>query len=392
MLNPAPGSLQGIRVLDLSRVLAGPLCTQILADHGAEVIKVEPPIGDETRSYGPPFVEGSGAYYYALNRNKTCIALDLKKAQAREIVERMLETADVVIENFLPGTMEKWGFDYDTLAARHPGLVYCRITGFGADGPLGGLPGYDAVVQAMAGLMSINGEGGATRIGVPLVDMSTGMNAAIGILLALAERSRSGRGQRVESCLYDTALGLLVPHASNWLYSGREPKALGSAHPNIYPYDKFAAGGREIYLGVSNDGQFRRFAGLIGLPALADDARFRDNAARSRNRAELRALIERALETRDAAQLADELMAAGVPAGVVAPVSEALEHPHAAHRGMRVEKDGYRGVGIPVKLSRTPGAVRSAPKAKGADTRQVLAGLGYDLAAIDALFAAKVVL
>lgn len=392
MLSPVPGALQGTRVLDLSRVLAGPLCTQILADHGAEVTKVEPPAGDETRSYGPPFVEGSGAYYYALNRNKTCIALDLKHAQAREIVARMLETTDVVIENFLPGTMEKWGLGYDALAARHPALVYCRITGFGTDGPLGGLPGYDAVVQAMAGLMSINGDGGATRIGVPVVDMCTGMNAAIGILLALAERARSGRGQLVESCLYDTALGLLVPHASNWLYSRREPRALGSAHPNIYPYDKFAVGGREIYLGVSNDGQFRRFAGIIGLPALADDARFRDNAGRSQNRAALRASVERALENRDAAQLAAELMAAGVPAGVVAPVSEALDHPHAAHRGMRVEKDSYRGIGVPVKLSRTPGAVRSAPKAKGADTRAVLAGLGYDASAIDALYAAKAVL
>jgi len=392
MLTGGPGALQGIRVLDLSRVLAGPLCTQILADHGAEVIKVEPPIGDETRSYGPPFVEGSGAYYYALNRNKTCIALDLKRAEAREIVERMLKSADIVIENFLPGTMEKWGFDYDTLAARHPGLIYCRITGFGTDGPLGGLPGYDAVVQAMAGLMSINGEGEATRIGVPLVDMSTGMNAAIGILLALAERSRSGRGQRVESCLYDTALGLLLPHASNWLYSGREPKALGSAHPNIYPYDKFAAGGREIYLGVSNNSQFRRFASLLGQPELADDPRFADNAGRSENRAALRALIEAGLEGRDLPVFAEALMTSGVPAGIVATVPEALAHPHSAHRGMRVEQDGYRGTGIPVKLSRTPGTVRSAPKAKGADTRAVLAGLGYDAAAIDALFAAKAVL
>ena len=378
-------SLSGIAVVDLSRVLAGPLCTQILADHGADVIKVEPPQGDETRTYGPPFVEGSGAYFYGLNRNKTTIALDLKRVEAREVVLRLLEKADVLIENFLPGTMEKWGLGYEVLAERFPALIYCRITGFGADGPLGGLPGYDAVVQAMSGLMSINGEGAATRLGVPVVDVSTGLNAAIGILLALQERSRSGRGQRVESCLYDTALGLLMPHASNWLYSGNEPKAMGSAHPNIYPYDKFSAGGREIYLGVSNDGQFRRFAALIGLPQLADDARFRTNALRSENRVALRALIEEALQKFDLARLAADLMAAGVPAGLVSRVSEALEHPHTAHRGMRVAEGSYRGTGIPVKLSRTPGEVRSAPRAKGADTRAVLSRLGYEAAAIDKL-------
>lgn len=376
-------SLSGITVVDLSRVLAGPLCTQVLADHGAQVIKVEPPQGDETRTYGPPFVAGSGAYFYGLNRNKTTIALDLKREAAREVVLRLLEKADVVIENFLPGTMEKWGLGYETLAARFPALIYCRITGFGADGPLGGMPGYDAVVQAMSGLMSVNAEG--TRIGVPVVDMTTGLNAAIGILLALQERARSGRGQLVESCLYDSALSMLMPHASNWLYSGKEPVATGSAHPNIYPYDKFAAGGREIFLGVSNDGQFRRFSTLLGKPEWAEDSRFATNSLRSENRAALRALIEEALRDSDLARLAADLMAAGVPAGVVNRVSEALEHPHTAHRGMRVAKDEYRGTGIPVKLSRTPGTVRSAPRAKGADTREVLRSLGYAAAAIDKL-------
>ena len=385
-------SLSGLRVLDLSRVLAGPLCTQILADHGAEVIKVEPPAGDETRSYGPPFVEGSGAYYYGLNRNKTTIALDLKQPAAREIVLRLLETADVLIENFLPGTMEKWGFGYAALTATFPKLIYCRVTGFGADGPLGGLPGYDAVVQAMSGLMSVNGEGEPTRLGVPIVDMSTGLNAAIGILLALHERARSGKGQYVESCLYDTALSLLMPHGVNWLASGQEPRALGSAHPNIYPYDKFAAGGREIYLGVSNNPQFKRFAELLGRPGLADDARFKDNGGRSENRAALRKIIEDALQGKDLPDFAEALMAAGVPAGIVATVSEAFDHPHTRHRGMRVEQGSYRAAGIPVKLSRTPGAVRTPPGPKGADTRAVLQDLGYDAAVIEALFAAKAVL
>lgn len=392
MLSEATGALHGIKVVDLSRVLAGPLCTQILADHGATAIKIEPPQGDETRTYGPPFVDGSGAYFYGLNRNKTTIALDLKREEAREVVTRLLQTADVVIENFLPGTMEKWGLGYERLAERFPSLIYCRITGFGADGPLGGLPGYDAVVQAMSGLMSINGEGSATRVGVPVVDMSTGLNAAIGILLALQERTRSGLGQRVESCLYDTALGLLMPHASNWLYSGNEPRALGSAHPNIYPYDKFSACGREIYLGVSNDGQFRRFAALIGVPQLADDPRFATNGLRSQNRVALRPLIEEALQPKDLAQLSAELMAAGVPAGLVSRVSEALEHPHTAHRGMRVAEGGYRGTGIPIKLSRTPGGVRSTPRAKGADTRAVLAQLGYAAADIDRLMSEGIAL
>ena len=375
-------SLDGITVVDLSRVLAGPLCTQVLADHGAQVIKVEPPQGDETRTYGPPFVAGSGAYFYGLNRNKTTIALDLKREAAREVVLRLVERADVVIENFLPGTMEKWGLGFEALAARFPALIYCRITGFGADGPLGGMPGYDAVVS---GLMSVNGEGVPMRIGVPVVDMSTGLNAAIGILLALQERARSGRGQLVESCLYDCALSMLMPHASNWLYSGKEPVASGSAHPNIYPYDKFAAGGREIFLGVSNDGQFRRFSALLGKPHWAQDRRFASNSLRSENRAALRGLIEEALEGRDLAELAAELMAGGVPAGLVSRVSEALEHPHTAHRGMRVARDEYHGTGIPIKLSRTPGTVRSAPRAKGADTRAVLRSLGYDAGTIDKL-------
>ena len=380
---PPAQPLSGITVIDLSRVLAGPLCAQILADHGAEVIKVEPPKGDETRTFGPPYVAGSGAYFYALNRNKTSIALDLTHPQAREVLLRMLEKADVLIENFLPGTLEKWGLGGDDLAARFPALIHCSITGFGNDGPLGGLPGYDAVVQAMTGLMSVNGEGAATRIGVPVVDMSTGHNAAIGILLALQERARSGRGQRVESCLYDCALGLLMPFASNWLYAGKEGVAAGSAHPSIYPYDKFAGGGREIFLGVANDGQFRRFALLIGQPQLAQDPRFLTNQVRSQNRLALREAIEAALQGRDLEQLAAELMAGGVPAALVSRVSEALEHPHTAHRGMRVEKDEYRGTGVPVKLSRTPGTVRSTPRAMGADTREVLARLGYESTAID---------
>ena len=221
------GALTGLRVVDLSRVLAGPLCTQMLADHGADVVKLEPPAGDETRQLGPPFDdEGQAAYFGAVNRGKRSMALDLSREQGRAVLEALLKDADVLVENFLPGTMERWGLGYEeVLSQRYPRLIYCGISGFGADGPLGGLPGYDAVLQAMCGLMSINGtqESGAVRIGVPIVDYVTGYNALVGILLALTARERTGTGQRVEVALFDTALSLLVPHAANWLCSDRTP-------------------------------------------------------------------------------------------------------------------------------------------------------------------------
>ncbi len=384
-----PSALEGVRVVDLSRVLAGPLCTQILADHGAEVIKVEPPQGDETRTFGPAVRESSAAYFHGLNRNKSAIVLDLKQPAARAVLERLLEGADVLVENFLPGTMDGWGFGWDALAKRHPRLVYCSISGFGAEGPLGGLPGYDAVLQAICGLMSVNGEpeSGGTRLGIPVVDIATGLNAAIGILLALAERARSGRGQRVETCLYDCALSTLHPQGVNWLNAGAESAPPGSAHPNIYPYDKFRAGDAQIFLGVANDAQFRRFAAALGCPELAGDPRYASNALRSENRVALRSAIEAALAGSDAGAVCSRLMAAGVPAGMVNSVPEAFSHPHTAAREMSVALGDYRGIGIPLKLSRTPGSVRNAPQPMGADTRTVLGGLGYGTGEIEALYA-----
>ncbi len=236
-----PGALQGLKVVDLTRVVAGPLCTQILADHGAEVVKIEAPEGDETRRLGPPFDEhGDAAYFSGLNRNKRSIALDLGSPAGREVLLRLIAEADVLAENFLPGTMKKWGLDYEAnLAPRFPRLVYCSVTGFGADGPMGGKPGYDAVAQALCGLMSVNGfpETGPARVGIPVVDIATGMNATIAILLALTERARSGRGQRVEATLFDTALALLHPHAANSFMGGAEPRLPGNAHPSISTYD-----------------------------------------------------------------------------------------------------------------------------------------------------------
>lgn len=234
-MTPAPptGALRGVKVVDLSRVLGGPYCTQILGDHGADVIKIEPPSGDETRGWGPPFREEDGAasYFLGVNRNKRGMALDLRQEAGREVLLRLLADADVLIENFKTGTLEKWGVGRDALAARFPRLIHCRVSGFGADGPLGGLPGYDAILQAMGGIMSVNGEaeGGPMRVGLPVVDMVTGLNAAIGVMMALRDRETTGRGQFVEAALFDSALSLLHPHAPNWFMSGRKPSAPATA-------------------------------------------------------------------------------------------------------------------------------------------------------------------
>ena len=388
------GALDGLRVVDLSRVLAGPLCTQMLADHGADVVKVEPPAGDETRTFGPPFdASGDAAYFSAVNRGKRSIALDLSKPEGRAIVERLLADADVLVENFLPGTMERWGLGYAALAERHPRLVYCSISGFGDDGPLGGLPGYDAVLQAICGVMSVNGsqESGAMRLGIPIVDHLTGYVAVTGILMALHERARTGRGQRVEATLFDTGLSLLVPHAANWLQSGRTPTRLGSAHPNIAPYDKFRAGDAEIFLGVGNDGQFRRLCEVLGEPALAHDPRFATNGSRVEHRDALRAGLEAALAAKDAAALCEALMRAGVPAGVVNSVPDALALPHAEHRRMRVDDGAYRGVGSPVKLPQAGSVPVRRPPRFAEHSDAVLADLGCPQNEIAALRDAGVV-
>jgi crotonobetainyl-CoA:carnitine CoA-transferase CaiB-like acyl-CoA transferase len=382
-------ALTGIRVVDLSRVLAGPMCSQILADHGATVIKVEPPAGDDTRTLGPPFNDsGDAAYFSALNRGKDCISVDLTKAAGRKIVEKLLETADVLIENFLPGTMEKWGLSYEgVLRERHPRLIYCCITGFGSDGPLGGLPGYDAVLQAICGLMSVNGEksGGPTRVGVPIVDHLTGYTALTGILLALHERNQSGRGQRVEATLFDTALSLLVPHAANLLESGKEPGLTGSAHPNISPYDRFKCADGEIFLGIMNRGQFERFCEAVERPDLISDTRFSSNALRIEHRQALREEIERAIGATNRSDLCSRLMAKGVPAGLVNSVSEAISQPHAQHRQMMVRRDEYQGIGLPVRLMRTPGQPGANPRPFNADARAVLRAAGYSAGEVEQL-------
>lgn len=373
------GALQGIKVIDLSRVLGGPYCTQILADHGADVIKVEPPKGDETRAWGPPFDEdGTAAYFRGVNRNKRGIVLDLSAEAGRADLLRLLEGADVLVENFKSGTLERWGLGYaEVLSARFPRLVHCTISGFGTDGPLGGLPGYDAVIQAMAGLMSVNGEAGGEplRVGLPVVDMVTGLNAANGILLALQERHASGRGQAVEVALYDAGISLLHPHMPNYLASGKTPVRTGNAHPNITPYDTYRTGTVPLFLAVGNDSQFRALCRYLKVPQLADDPRFSSNAERCGHRAELKSELEALLAAHDGAALAPDLIRHGVPCGPLQDVAQVARHPHTQHRGMVVSIDDYRGVASPIKLSRTPATYRRKPPRFGADTRVVLAEL-----------------
>jgi crotonobetainyl-CoA:carnitine CoA-transferase CaiB-like acyl-CoA transferase len=357
------GALAGLKVIDLSRVLGGPFCTQILGDHGADVLKIEPPGGDETRGWGPPFVHGIAPYFIGVNRNKKSMVLDIAQPASQELLLRLLSDADVLVENFKVGTLERWGLGYDTLSKRFPGLIHCRITGFGADGPLGGLPGYDAIIQAMSGIMSVNGErdGGPLRVGLPVVDMVTGLNAAIGILLALHDRAKTGKGQFVEAALYDSGLSLLHPHAANYFVSARPAVRTGNSHPNIAPYSLYATGTCPVFIAVGNDKQFRNLCEMIAAPQIPDDARFLTNAARVENRDALQVELETALAHFDGADIAPKLIAAGVPCGPLLGVAQALEHPHAAHREMIVEIGDYRGIGSPIKLSRTPASYRRPP-------------------------------
>jgi len=380
--------LEGLRVLDLSLFLPGPYLTLALADHGAEVIKVEPPQGDETRTWGPPFKDGTASYFLGVNRSKRAIALDLSKPKGREVLLRLLEKADVLIENFKPGQLEKWGLGYEeVLARKFPRLVVCRISGFGADGPNGGFPGYDAVLQAMTGLMSINGteDSGPTRLGNPIVDIATGLFSVIAILMALQERERSGLGQYVDMTLHDCGMALLHPHAANYFLNGRRPHATGNPHPNLAPYSKFRTKTCEIFVAAGNDPAFRKFCDFLGMPEVAKDERFATNGARVVNRHDLTEILETRFAEEDGHELTRRMLAAGLPAGPVLHVDEAMQADHTAYRNMVTELGSYRGLGTPIKLSRTPGKVRTKPPAFGQDSHAVLREAGYSDAEIAAL-------
>jgi formyl-CoA transferase len=296
-----------------------------------------------------------------------------------------------MIDNFKPGSLEAWGIGYeDVLAKRFPKLIYCSITGFGADGPFGGFPGYDAVAQALSGQISVNGspDSGPTRIGIPMIDLATGLYAAIGILMAAEERRRSGKGQRINTCLFDTGVALLHPQAANFFMSGQAPVLTGNSHPNISPYDQYPTGKGRIFLGIGNDRQFRLLCEELGRPELAQDPRFLHNPERVANRGELNALLTEAMADRSAEDISTALLSKGAPAGAVLTIPEVMEHPHTHHREMVAEIDDYRGTGIPVKLSRTPGSARAKPPLYGSSTRAVLRELGYDEATIDAMIEA----
>lgn len=382
------GAIDGVRIIDLTRVLGGPYCTQALADHGADIIKLEPPQGDETRGWGPPFDAGLSAYFAGANRNKRSIIVDLNQDDGKDLLLELLQDADVLIHNLKAGTLEKWGLGYDAvLQPRFPKLIYCHITGFGETGPLGALPGYDAVVQAMSGMMSINGtpESGPVRVGTPMVDLGTGLYAAIAIMMALYERDRSHKGQKIDVSLYDCAIALLHPHGPNALMSGKTPTPTGNAHPNISPYDTYKTGTVPIFLAVGNDRQFQKLCDLLDAPEIGANPDYATNADRLANRDDLKIALEAKLAPLDGHQSATKLLHSGVPAGAVSNIKEVIEAAHTAHRDMIIEIGRYKGLGVPAKLSRTPGNPKLPPPGLGQHTIDICREIGLDDGQIQAL-------
>jgi len=381
------GPLAGIRVLDLSRVLAGPWCTQILGDLGAEVIKVEQPgQGDDTRRWGPPFLpDGSGdaAYYLCANRNKHSVAINLADPAGAELVRKLAAQSDIVVENFRVGGLARYGLDYEAMRTARPDVIYCSITGFGQTGPMRANGGYDFLVQGMSGLMSVTGlpdgapGAGPMKVGVPVSDLQTGLYAAVAILAALNHRHATGEGQHIDLALLDTQVALLANQASNWMNGGMAPRRLGNQHPNTVPYQDFACTDGNVLVALGNDRQFRQFMALIGLPGLATDDRFANSAGRSVNRDDLIPAMQAAIGTWRAADLITAMQDAGLPGGRINTIPEGLELPQIAARDMvqdMVRSDGtpVKVLGFPAKLSATPACYAKAPPRSGEDTRAVL--------------------
>jgi succinate---hydroxymethylglutarate CoA-transferase len=394
------GPLAGIRVLDLTRILAGPLCTMMLGDMGAEVIKVEPPeTGDDTRAWGPPFLAGDAVYFLGVNRNKRSLTLNMAVPAGQEILAGLIEKADVLIDNFRLGTLEKWGFA-DAWFERHaPRLVRCSITGYGSSGPKAALPGYDFILQAESGLMSICGEpdGKPTKYGVAIVDVCTGMLASNSILAALHARERTGKGQKVELSLYETSLAMLVNVAASYLAAGRNAGRFGNGHPSIVPYTTYQTADAMIALGVGNERQFARIAEVLGHPEWAKDARFASNRARVENRSVIDGLINAALSHDKADAWLAKLKAAGIPCGKINSVAEALDDAQTAARRMietieHPAAGALKMLGIPFKFSATACSVRRPPPTLGQHSEEVLSSeLGLDDKAIAELRRTKVI-
>jgi len=386
--------LDGRLVIDFTRVLSGPYCTMQLADLGARVIKIEqPPRGDDTRAWGPPFVNGESAYFLSINRNKESLTLDLKNERASEIVSELLSRADVLVENFRPGTMGKLGLGYELVAARYPGLIYCSISGFGQSGPRSQEAGYDAVMQAEGGLMSVTGseDGPPYRLGVAIADLATGLFAAQGVLAALIARGTTGRGQRVDIAMLDSVAALLTYQASIYFTTGTTPARMGNRHPTIVPYETFHAADGELVLAVGNDDQFRRLCRVLDTPGLASDERFATNAARIQNYAALKPVLDTAIRSWTRRDLFGALNAAGVPVGDVRTVAETLQDPQIAARDMiatlhHPTVGDLRVLGTPLKLSDTQGDVRTPPPTLGQHTDAILRDdLGFSEARIRSL-------
>ncbi len=389
-----PAALDGLVILDLSRILAGPTATQLLGDFGATVIKIENPKtgGDDTRGWGPNYARDAAgnptdlsAYFMAANRNKQSVAADLSTAEGQEFVRALAARADVVIENYKPGGLEKYGLDHKTLCAAHPGLVYCSVSGFGQTGPNRDQPGYDLMAQGYGGIMSLTGDpdGPPTKVGVGIADVMCGMYATIGILAALRHRDRTGEGQHIDLSLVDAQMAWLINEGTNFLTSGKDPVRRGNAHPNIVPYDAFACADGHVLIAVGNDAQFARFCDALGLADLAGDARFRTNVARIENRDALIPQLARALAPLSRDAVLDRLHAVKVPAGPIHTVREALSSDQAQARGSVVHvpaddtADGHvRLLANPLKLSRTPVQYRTAPPRFGQDTAAVAARFG----------------
>jgi formyl-CoA transferase len=394
--------LEGIKVLDLSRVLAGPWCTQLLADLGAEVTKIERPgAGDDTRHWGPPW-HGEGdqrvaAYFLSCNRGKKSAAIDFARPEGAGLVRKLAEQADVVVENFKVGGLEKFGLDAKSLRAANPRLVYASITGFGQDGPYADRAGYDYIIQGMGGLMSITGlpdgvpGGGPMRVGVAVVDLFTGLYTCVAILSALYRREKTGEGAHVDMALFDTQLAVLANQASNALISGKDPPRQGNTHPNIVPYQPFDAADQPIIIAIGNERQFARLAEICGHPEWAADERFASNGARVANREEMVRLVSEAIAQRPAAEWLDQLEAAGIPAGPINRISQALGDVQAQHRQMIRTIAGVPLVGSPLRLDCGRADSDLPPPALGEHTGDVLQGLGLDVEEADRLKADGVI-
>ena len=384
------GPLSGFTVVDLTRVLSGPYCTMVLADMGARVIKVEQPgKGDDTRAWGPPFLGEESAYFLSINRNKESVTVDFKPAEGREVLERLMARADVFVENFRPGTLDRAGFGWDAVHAKYPRLVYASISGYGQTGPRREEAGYDAVMQAEGGLMSVTGEEGRPgyRLGVAITDMVAGLYCAQGISAALLARERTAKGQRVDIGMLDTTAALLTYQAANWFATGVTPKRQGNRHATIAPYETFTTSDGEIVIAVGNDQIWQRFCPAIGLPELAADPRFATNKDRMANYDAMRPPIDRVFRTRSCAEWIRILNDAGVANGEVRDIGQMLNDPQLGARRMietlmHPTVGATRVIGAPIKLSETSASVRTPPPVLGQHTDAVLAEIGYDAPAI----------